>query len=222
MSVPLFAQEENILEEQVYENYPTTIPDKLSSSIEGDFKIPTPLRNEAFDKIANGIADINLLYQYPVLKKFSVGLGFKYNYYQFRDFISNNTFANSGKLFNYAPFGRLSFIKFSNPRLFWQISAKAGYSFMQFNSYTCTAAGEKSHDQSTFFLEPQIGAHLFVDESLSFSLIVSNYFGFGNFNSGLMCLPNFAGLSEEDSIGNYSMLGIGFGFTYFFNKKALK
>ena len=129
----VFSQEE-VIEELEYHNYPTKIPEKLSPILEGDFKIPTPLNNKAFRKIANGIADANILFQYPLTKNLLLGGGFKYGYYQFIDFLTNNSFSNSGKLFSYSPYGRLSFLKFSNPRLFFQFSTKAGYSIMDFNS----------------------------------------------------------------------------------------
>jgi hypothetical protein len=37
-----------------------------------------------------------------------------------------------------------------------------------------------------------------------------------------MCLDSFSGYDASDSVGNYNMLGIGFGFTYFFNKQGEK
>lgn len=217
----LFSQEE-VIEEVEYHNYPTAIPEKLSPMLEGDFKIPTPLANKAFRKIGNGIADANLSFQYPITRGILLGAGFKYGYYQFVDFLTNNSFSNSGKLFSYSPYGRISFLKFSTPRLFFQFNAKAGYSMMFFNSYTCTNAGEGAHQQNTFFIEPQVSAHIFVDESLSFYLGVANYIGFNDFNPSLMCLETFNGFQASDSAGNYNMLGIGFGFTYFFNKKGAK
>jgi hypothetical protein len=221
MSCQIFAQAE-IFEEMEYHNYPTKIPEKLSPIIEGDFKIPTPLYNKAFRKIANGIADANILFQYPITKSILLGAGFKYGYFQFVDFLTNNSFSNSGKLFSYSPYGRISYLKFSNPRLFFQLSVKAGTSLMQFNSFTCSNLGEKPRTQNSFFLEPQISAHIFVDESLSFSMAISNYIGFNSFNPSLMCLDSFSGYNASDSEGNYNVLGIGFGFTYFFNKKGEK
>ncbi len=217
----VFAQED-VLEELEYHNYPTKIPEKLSPIIEGDFKIPAALNNKAFRKIGNGIADINILFQYPITKNILLGAGFKYGYYQFVDFISNNSFSNSGKLFSYSPYGRISFLKFASPRVFLQISSKAGTSIMDFNSFTCTNNGENGKIQRSFFIEPQIGVHIFVDESLSFSMVISDYIAFNDFNPSLMCMESFGGFSPTDSEGNYNVLGIGFGFTYFFNKKGLQ
>lgn len=219
--INVFSQEE-VIEEMEYHNYPTKIPEKLSPILEGDFKIPTTLNNKAFRKIANGIADANILFQYPVTKNVLIGAGFKYGYYQFVDFLTNNSFSNSGKLFSYSPYGRLSYLKFANPRCFFQFSSKVGYSIMKFNSFTCTNAGEKQPSQEFLFIEPQISVHIFVDESLSFSMGVSDYIGFKNFNPSVMCLDSFNGYEASDSEGNYNMLGIGFGFTYFFNKKGEK
>lgn len=221
MGIKVFSQEE-VIEEMEYHNYPTKIPEKLSPILEGDFKIPTPISNRAFGKIANGIGDINLIFNYPIAKSFLIGAGFKFGYYQFIDFLTNNSFSNSGKLFCYSPYGKITYLKFSNPRLFFQFSSKFGYSFMDFNSYTCTTTGEPNSMQECFFIEPQLSAHIFVDESLSFSLAVSDYIGFNNFNSSLLCLESFPGYSAENSLGNYNILGIGFGFTYFFNKKGEK
>jgi hypothetical protein len=217
----VFSQED-VLEELEYHNYPTKIPEKLSPILEGDFKIPAALNNTAFRKIGNGIADVNLLFQYPLTKNFLLGAGFKFGYYQFVDFITNNTFSNSGKLFSYSPFGRISFLKFANPRVFIQVSTKAGTSIMNFNSFTCTNNGEDGKVQRSFFIEPQVGVHIFVDESLSFSMVVSDYIAFNNFNPSLMCMESFGGFNPSDSEGNYNVLGIGFGFTYFFNKKGLQ
>ncbi len=217
-----FAQEEEEVEEMLYHNYPTKIPEKLSPVLEGDFKLPSPLQNKAFHNIAKGIADFNLMYQYPLFSNFLIGAGFKFQYFQFADFLTNNNFSNSGKLFNYAPYGRLSYIKFANPRLFWQLSVKGGYSYKKINSFSCSNAGEAQPKQEEFYLEPQMGIHIFVDESLSFSLVVANYIGFNNFNPSLMCLSSFGGFTAADSEGNYNVFGIGFGFTYFFNKKGSK
>jgi hypothetical protein len=218
--VYVMAQDETgVDEEMIIYNYPTTIPDKLSPMIEGDFKLPTPFYNKAFRKIANGIGDMNLHFQMPLFKGFMLGGGFKFGYYQFIDFINSNSFSNSGKLFIYSPYGKLSYIKFTTPRLFFQFSVKAGYSIMQFNSYTCTNSGEGTKGQNNIFIEPQLSANIFVDESLSFSVLMSNTTMFNNFNPSLLCLESFNGFSPEDSQGNYHIFGIGFGFTYFFNRK---
>ncbi len=222
LSSKALAQEEQLELEQTYQNYPTEIPEKLSPKLDGDFKLPTPLRNAAFSKICNGIADINIAFQYPLFGKVMLGAGFKWEYFQFADFITNNSFSNSGKLYNYAPFLQLTYLKFSTPRLFWDFSVKGGYAMMFFNSYTCANAGEPQPTQSSFYLVPQIGINLFVDESLSFSFLVSDIITFNNFNPSLMCLSSFAGLSTGDSNGKYHVLGIGFGFNYFFNKKLRK
>lgn len=216
------AQEELPELEQTYQNYPTEIPEKLSTKLDADFKLPAPLKNSAFHKICNGIADANVAFHFPIVDKLMIGAGFKWEYFQFTDFITNNSFSNSGKLYNYAPYLQLSYLKFSTPRLFWDFSVKTGYSMMDFNSYTCNIAGETQPTQNSFYIEPQIGINLFVDESLSFSFLVSDIITFAEFNPSLLCLSSFAGLNPNDSAGNYHVLGIGFGFNYFFNKKLRK
>ncbi|MFZ5554039.1 MAG: hypothetical protein ACOZCO_13065 [Bacteroidota bacterium] len=186
---------------------------EVRQNIKADFKLPTPTGNPSFVKTVNGIADLSISYNYPVLRYFTLGGGFKFTYMQINDFKTNvKTNAN---IKTYTPFVRLGFEKFTRPKFFYGIHLKGGYTSMSFFSNICDSLyGEKGGPKDKgLYLEPEFSFYLLGSDNLAFGILFSYDLVFAEYGPDNVCLPNFSGLTADDSKGIYQYLSIGFGFS---------
>ncbi len=191
---------------------PGVIP-TLRPNVKGDFQLPIPLANRSFSRTVNGIADAGLSVQFPFLRNFYAGAGFRYTYMQISDFIINTKIDANMK--QYAPFAKVGFEKFTTERISYSIALRAGYSWIDFTSNTCP--GKPA--QQAYYLQPEFALSILSTENLGFSFIVSYSWINAQYGPELLCLPNFSGMIPSDNKGAYQVFSVGFGFTAFFGKE---
>ena len=190
----------------------------LRHNIKGDFMLPTPVGNRAFTKTVDGIADVHLSWQYPFLKDFFIGAGLNYVYMQINDFVINDAINANTQM--YIPHLIAGYEKFANDIFSYGISVRAGYSFMSFSSNSCSSSnGNFTPEQKGYSLEPAGFLAMSSGENLTFGLIASYHMVFAEYNSSLVCLKSFSGLTPAESEGIYQFISVGFGFTAFMGEE---
>lgn len=214
-SVLLFAQESGGTNETPDQNHREIIP-AYRMNIKGDFKLPTPIRNKAFAKTIDGIADASISFNYPFLKYFHGAVGFRYSYFQINDLkINAKTNAN---LQIYSPFVKLAYERYANSVFLYGLSLKAGYSYLNYYSSTCQQCDSTKTcmpRQQAFMIEPELSLTMMANDNLAFSFLLGYTVIFDHYSASNVCLSNFSGLTAKDSQGYYQYFCAGFGFTAF-------
>lgn len=187
------------------------------SVIKGDFKLPTPIANRAFRGILNGIADMDLSYNYRLLNNLAFGAGFKYGFWD----IDVNSFPSdkvTGKMSILNPFGSVSYVMQQNRQFFIEAGIKVGYNLM--NTSGTYNVNSFDFDQTGINFEPKIGLYLQTpSELLSFGLTVNyNYIGAG-FSERNLEVDKIPGIDAGVSKGSSQYFSVGFGFYTFLPNK---
>lgn len=192
----------------------THAQDELSHSIKMDFKLPTATHNSAFKSIHNGVSDVSLSYQYPLVKGFGIGAGVVHTYMQVDEFAINTQALISGRVHRLSPFGKIFYEGFLNQYFVLDIGVKAGYSALWFKSNYCRDSGEVRQGRG-FFLEPYIGLYMPSKNGFNVGLILGYSITGYEYTPADLCQTSLPGYASDSYLGNINTFSIGFGFAAF-------
>lgn len=177
----------------------------------GSFQLPTPLANRSFNRLVNGISDIDFSFHVPVYEDLHMGLMLEHSYMAFQDVaIPERTNANlqfTGALLN------IGYTFHPSEKIAIELDLNGGYDFILINSETCKqATGKSLHTDEAIIIKPQLGFFMQSSDLLSFGLTFSYAYIGSEFGPDKLCLNAFSGFENVDYLGNYQIFAVGFGF----------
>lgn len=195
---------------------------RLPSSIQFNFKLPTPTFNRAFRGLVNGVSDVNIHAQMPLFKSNVVlGGGFKHSFMQFDDLKSDIT--TNGKFNFFKGYAKVSYQKFVNERFFYDMGIKAGYGFANISSDLCrdSSGVSSTHLDAGLFLEPSVGLYMISEDNLSFGLVLGYTYLQDDFDPAHLCIADVNLIDAGDNVGAYQWFSVGFGASVFIGRNAV-
>jgi len=189
--------------------------DKLPISVRGEVKLPVALSNKPLKTYMDEIAVLDVSAQFPVFYDFYIGLGVNYLFGKV-DVIILPNYSNANFQF-FTPYLNLGMEKSVSENGFVNFGIKSGYALMNFKGDVCVNNFNKPpYKESAFFVEPQAGYYLKVEEKFVFGLIVSVSNYFHEFSPERICLNEFdEDVLQMDAKGITQFFNVGFGFSVF-------
>ena len=194
---------------------PKSIP-QITPTLKAGFRLPNALSNNAYKKVFEGIANIDLSIQQPIFKGFFIAGGIQGQYFDINKFSFPEV--SNGDMLTASAFAGIGFEKYISPRLCLSFSERIGYNYYRIKSDNCIAAGEGNTTGGSLFNETTAGAYLVGNERMLYGLILSHQLYHFEFGPEMLCRTNFSGLTEVDYTGLSHVFTIGFGFSVILGK----
>lgn len=188
-------------------------------SFKVDLCLPNTVANYAFDRVHNGLGDASVYYQYNVYEGLTIGGGVRYAYFMIDQFSVSNPI--TGGLHFPAGYLKVGFEKFSNDRFAYEWSLNSGYMMaLSTNDSTDAKLGEPFIDQG-IFIQPKLGMYVMAEQNSAFSLMFSYTWFLNNFRPDYHAQETFpgTGMKPPDWAGVTQFFSVGFGYSYYFNRR---
>jgi hypothetical protein len=197
-------------------------------TVRGNIGIPRTISSSMFQTAFSGVAEGNLSFNVRLFNNFFVGLGYQMSYFQNNKFLKfqyfNNSIPYNTRFTGNGGFVKLGYDQFFSEKGYMSYSINSGvmqynYSFVNLD----TNINNKPYGKLLFlspYVQPEISANFIVDNTLSFSIMLSYTTVFDKFDPKS---PRFNHFNEIRSASNkyyMSWLNIGFGFNVLINSKS--
>jgi|TARA_R110000737_G_scaffold164641_2_gene192306 hypothetical protein len=187
------------------------------ASFQVNIGLPVNTTNKAFKGIMQGLVNGSTHFQYTLDNTLCFGLGVNYSYFTLNEFKVSEKI--KGGLQMGSLFAKLGQEKFHTSNFGTDIGIKAGYNFSVFNSDSLTSQGNRNEISRNFYIEPQVGIMLTMDENTSIKLAVGYVFQDFGFSPSLMGLSSNNGFDSANFNKITQYLTIGFGYTHYFKTR---
>lgn len=178
-----------------------------------DVKIPRIISNNGFKKAMVGIADLDLNVNYLATNNFSIGLDYKYAYYQINNKFLSNQIAGQVELnfiglavFYINNISDVTYAKFGIKVGTAQISGSLGANTPNYIDYN-------------YIIEPTIGYYLNNTSFGSVGLVVNYSFWDSGFNPNMIGMSQISGLSSNDFNLSNRVFCVGLAYEKIFGYK---
>ena len=185
-----------------------------------DLGVPARPKNQAFERVLEGLLNAGVDYRYNVYKGLTIGAGLKYNFFTINPFAFNNTDIGGGMQMPGA-YLHVGYEKFTTERVAFSFSARGGYSLLMAFNDSCRVVHDGQHINSTYFLEPQVEMVMLTDKNSEhgFSMVLGYALYFHQFQSEDICVSTISELLPENYEGITRYWSIGFGYRYYLGRK---
>lgn len=197
-------------------------------TVRGNIGIPRTISSKMFQNAFSGIAEGNLSFNARLFDNFFVGLGYQMSYFQNNKFLKfqyfNNSIPYNTRLTGNAGFVKLGYDQFFSEKGYISYSINSGvmqynYSFVNLD----TNINNKPYGKLLFlspYIQPEISANFIVDNTLSFSIMLSYTTLFNKFDPKSPRFNHFEEIRTSSNRYYMSWLNIGFGFNVLINSKS--
>lgn len=180
--------------------------------------LPNSMGNKPFNKMMQGLANLNVYYQYAFANSLAIGGGLRYSFFEVNEFRVPEPL--DGGMHSAGAFLKISREKFHSDRFGTDMGVKFGYSLNYITTDLNEKIGRNPYQNEATYIEPCIGLVLSADEFTSYRFHIGYAFqGFG-FNPNMLGTESSDGYSQKDFDKSTHYLVIGFGFTYYFKPKT--
>jgi hypothetical protein len=178
-----------------------------------DVKIPRIISNNGFNKAMFGIADLDLNCNYLATNYLSIGLDYKYAYYQINNkFIQNQT---AGQLELHFIGLAVFYINNMSDITYAKFGVKVGTGQLLGSLGTNTP----NYTENNFLIEPTIGYYLNNSSFGSVGLVLTYSFWNSGFKPEVIGMSQISGLSPKDFSPNNNVFCIGLSYEKLFGYK---
>ena len=185
-----------------------------------DFRLPTPTGNNGFFKTVDGVADVNLNYNYPILKNVYIGVGGKMAIMQVNDFKTGLNSVINAKYNAISANGILGYKKQYNDKFYLDYALRIGYAWTTYTSLYNASNTKLQNTHSDLFFEPSIGGYLFANENVAYGMILGYAIKMDQFHYSKYGIPTILpGFQESQFEGITQYFTVGFGVQAYFGKK---
>lgn len=189
---------------------------EFKPAIRFNFKLPNSVGNKSFQKVFNGLSNLEVTYMFPFAKNLFVTAGIQHYYYDINRFSFPEV--SNGNLHAAFVVGEFGYQKFLNERWHILFSERVGYGYLRIKSDNCTAANEPSPSTALLMNETLVGLYLQGNERMTYGLLLSHQIHHFHFGPQWLCRETFSGLSPNDYVGYANSWSLGFGFTCLLGK----
>lgn len=186
------------------------------SSFKVQIGLPSNTSNKAFRSIMQGLVILTPSYQYTFESSLALGAGLRYGFFNVNEFKNNANL--SGGMHSVG-----AFIKVGQEKYFGKFGLdyglRMGYTFNYFLTNQNKFKNQNPYSNNSFLIEPTISFSLMATEKTSFNFFLAYGVQTFKFRPNQVGLDYFSGISKEDNNQITSYFTIGFGYSYFFDKK---
>ena len=175
-----------------------------------DVKIPRIISNNGFQKAMFGIADVDLNCSFLPTNYISVGVDYKYAYYQINNKFIQTQSAGQAEL-NFIGLS-LFYINNISEITYAKFGIKAGVGKL----FGSLGTNSPHFTENNFLIEPTFGVYLNNSSFGSVGLVVSYCFWNSGFKPEVIGLSQVSGLSSADFNSNNNVLCIGLSYEKLF------
>lgn len=186
------------------------------SSIKVQIGLPNNTSNKAFRSIMQGLVILTPSYQYTFENSFAIGAGLRYGYFNVNEFKNNASL--TGGMHSMGAFLKIGQEKYFG-RFGLDYGIRMGYTMNYFLTNLNKANKGGPYSNNSILIEPTISFALMATENSSFNFFMGYAIQNFKFRPNQVGLDYFSGISEEDNNKITSYFSIGFGYSYFFNRK---
>jgi hypothetical protein len=187
------------------------------ASFHVNFGLPVSIANESFKGIMQGLINTSTHFQYTLKNALCFGVGINFTYFSLNEFKITET--NKGGVFMPSAFLKVGHEKFHSSNFGTDIGLKMGYTMNYFKSDTIIANEGKPRELGSFYLEPNFGFMLTIDESTTIKLAIGYVIQNFGFRPTLMGLGSNGAFNPQTFNKVTQYLTIGFGYTHYFKSK---
>lgn len=204
--------------------------DKQNSllTIRGNIGIPRSISSKMFKTAFNGIFEANLSFNVRLFDNFFVGIGYQAAQFQNNKFLKfqyfNNSIPYDTRLTANCGFVKLGYDKFFSEKGYMSYCLNSGFMQCNYSNVNLdTNINNKPFGKLIFsapYIQPEVSANFIVDNTISFSIMLSYTTLFSNFDPKAPRFNHFEEVKKTSNKYYMSWLNIGFGFNILINTKS--
>ncbi|MBX3164236.1 MAG: hypothetical protein KF900_07115 [Bacteroidetes bacterium] len=196
-------------------------------TIRGNVGIPRSISSQMYRKTFYGIFEANLSCNVRLFSNFYAGLGYQNTMFQNGKFLAYTYFKHSipydTKLMHQGIFFKLGYDRFSSQNFYVSYALNSGIMLANYmNVNADTSAVNRPYGALKFtapYLQPEATFNFIVDETLSFSLMLSYTTVLTKFDPKAPRFNHFEEVSKSSNKYFMSWFTFGFGFSVLLGKK---
>lgn len=176
--------------------------------------MPTPTYNKAFKEFMEGVSDLSLEVNTPVLGPLQLGVGVNHNFMKLSWRQGRNV--TDGATHFMTMYSNLSLVMPAAVEgFFYSAGMKGGYSYQLFRSNYCKEVRGLSEypTYAAAYLAPHMGVHLKGNSRIAYCFLISYSFYLKAFRTDYLCIDNYTTVPESWKKSSAQSLNIGFGFS---------
>jgi hypothetical protein len=187
------------------------------SSFQVNVGLPVNTTNKPFKGIMQGLINASTHFQYTLDNTLCFGLGVNYTYFTLNEFKVTEKIKGGVQMGSL--FAKVGQEKFHTSNFGTDVGIKAGYNFSFFNSDSLISQGNRYQTIGNFYIEPQVGIMLTMDENTTIKLAVGYVFQDFGFQPSYMGLSSNNGFDPSNFNRSTQYLTIGFGYAHYFKNR---
>ena len=188
-----------------------------TSSFKVEIGLPNNATNYAFRDLMQGLLIVTPSFQYTFENSFSLAAGLRYGFFNVNQF-KNNIGMNGGAHLA-GIFGKIGQEKYYG-NFGLDYGVRIGYTMNFFDTNKNKEILGRAYTNDGGFVEPTLGLSLLGNENTSFRLALGYAFHAFQFQPHQMGIEKFIGIEPTKLSNMTTYFTIGFGFSYYFGKKA--
>lgn len=182
------------------------LPD-VSSTIKGDLVLPIPFKNPLLTDYTENIGHAGLTFQLPVRKGLGVGAGGGMWWLSLKE-RTLQPFVPNGDVRRAIAYGKVQYERYTGPMAFYELHAKAGMAWHDFDCGTCAGAS-----QPVGYWSVGAGYYLHATENLAFGLTLGYDRSARVFSAADLGVEHFPGTREGAERRGMQNVLLGLGFS---------
>ena len=181
------------------------------ATAKGTLVLPVPTSPDLFGDITETIGQFDMAVQLPVFKGLGVGIGGQGSFFT----LNNRTLgAIHGDAIRWCYYGKVQYERYTGPRTYYELSARAGQTILDWNASTCAEVQR----QYAFHWGAQAAYYLHASDNLAFGLMLGYASDQLDLYPELLCVETWPGRAEIAPIGPLRFLSVGLGFSTRFTR----